>query len=163
MRSRIKYVLCILLVLLIVFPLNARAEKSAFYTNPDTGYSTYIIDDADLLTTEEESKLATDMKPITEYGNVMFLSTNYNNEGTARDYAKSYYEQYFGSKSGTIFLVDMDTRNIWIYSKGRIYRTVTNAYGNTITDNVYTYASKGDYYSCASKAFEQELKILEGG
>ncbi|MBQ7058943.1 MAG: TPM domain-containing protein, partial [Firmicutes bacterium] len=162
MRLRINCLLGILLAAVLVLPLSVKADD-AVYTNPDTGYKAYIIDEADLLTSSEEGKLVEDMKPVTAYGNVMFLSTNDNNRGSSKDYAKSFYRQYFGSASGTIFLIDMDNRNIWIHSDGRIYRTVTTAYGNTITDNVYTYASKGDYYTCAAEAFRQEVKILDGG
>jgi uncharacterized protein len=56
----------------------------------------------------------------------------------------------------------MEKRYLWIYSDGAIYKTVTNSYADTITDNVYSYASKEDYLTCASKAFEQVNTLLEG-
>lgn len=31
-----------------------------------------------------------------------------------------------------------------------------------VTDNVYRYASKKDYYTCAEKAFSQAFSLLEG-
>lgn len=39
---------------------------------------------------------------------------------------------------------------------------MTSSYADTITDNVYRYASSGDYYTCAYKVFEQELALLKG-
>ena len=56
----------------------------------------------------------------------------------------------------------MYNRNIWIYSDGSIYSTITTAYANVITDNVYTYASDKDYFTCANKAFIQEAALLHG-
>lgn len=77
-------------------------------------------------------------------------------------YADDFYHDSFGQTSGTLFLIDMDNREIYIFSDGAIYRTVTSSYANTITDNVYRYASREDYYSCASKAFEQIQALLAG-
>ena len=57
----------------------------------------------------------------------------------------------------------MGRRNIWIYSDGAIYRTINKAYANTITDNVYRYASRGEYYECAWNVFDQAETLLEGG
>ena len=37
-----------------------------------------------------------------------------------------------------------------------------NSYADSITDNVYTYASNRDYFSCAAKGFERELNLLKG-
>lgn len=132
------------------------------YTNPDTGYNVIIEDEADLLTDSEERSLAEDMKAITQWGSVAFLSIDYNSSTTER-YIQSYYNNTFGSSSATVFLIDMDNRNIYIYSNGKIYRTITKAYANTITDNVYTYATDGKYYECASKAFSQIYTLLDGG
>ena len=56
----------------------------------------------------------------------------------------------------------MDNRNIWIHSNGAINRTINKAYAETITDNVYTYASDADYYICAMKVYEQEYTLLQG-
>ena len=56
----------------------------------------------------------------------------------------------------------MDNREIYIFSDGAIYRTVTKSYAESITDNVYSYASKGNYYRCASEAFEQINTLLAG-
>ncbi len=133
------------------------------YVNPDNGYEVLIYDDADLLTDSEEARLAEDMEPITQYGGVAFVSIDVNTVGTTAAYAKDVYATFFGSSSGTVFLIDMDNRVIYIHSNGRIYKTVDTAYANTITDNVYEYASDGDYYKCASTAYKQIYQILQGG
>ena len=131
------------------------------YTNPDTGYSVYLSDDEDLLTDGEERLLVRDMTPITEYGNVGFVSGDSGSQ-TARWYAESRYQSVFGTDSGTMLVIDMDEREIRIHSDGKVYRTITNAKANTITDNIYRYATREEYYLCAEHAFEEILSVLKG-
>ena len=137
------------------------ASKSIFWTNQETGYRVLLEDDAGLLTEEEIRLLALEMQDITAYGNVAFKSISYNIH-SASSFARDYYHQQFSSESGTLFLIDMDNREIYIFSDGSVYRTITSAYASTITDNVYRYASSADYYSCASQAFEQIRILLSG-
>ena len=140
---------------------NADRNSGTVYTNSETGYSVIIEDDASLLSNDEKIQLAETMKDITPYGDVAFKSIDYNPYST-ETYIERYYNSIFGTGSGTVFLIDMDNRNIWIYSDGSIYSTITTAYANVITDNVYTYASDRDYFSCANKAFIQEAALLQG-
>lgn len=140
---------------------NADKNSGTVYTNSETGYSVIIEDDASLLSNDEKNQLAETMKDITPYGDVAFKSIDYNPYST-ETYIERYYNSIFGTGSGTVFLIDMDNRNIWIYSDGSIYSTITTAYANVITDNVYTYASDRDYFSCANKAFIQEAALLQG-
>lgn len=131
------------------------------YRNETTGYQVLIEDDADLLTGEEENRLAELMKEITEYGSVALKTIDYNSRST-QSYIKEYYSDTFGKGSGTVFLIDMDNRNIWIQSDGRIYRIITTSYADTITDNVYKYATNADYYGCCYEAFSEMLTLLRG-
>lgn len=129
--------------------------------NPDTGYRIILEDDAGLMSEAERSQLLAQMLDITAYGNAAFKSVS-SNYLSASYFAKNYYHELFGQQSGTLFLIDMDNREIYIFSDGAVYRTITGSYADTITDNVYRYASDGDYYLCASKAFEQIHTLLEG-
>ena len=54
------------------------------------------------------------------------------------------------------------TRNLTLYSSGDNYDTITRTDANVITDNVYRYASQGDYCGAAENAFRQCLSLLEG-
>lgn len=138
------------------------AKSTPRYTNEETGYELYIADWAQLISSSDKEALLEDMKPITEHGNVAFISIEDNNTYSTEKYAKNFCTEYFGYESGTVFIIDMDYRYIWIYSQGSIYNTITDDYADTITDNVYSYASSQDYYTCASKAFNQINSILEG-
>ncbi len=124
-------------------------------------YKVIINDQEDLLTDQEENMLRIRMDQMTRYGNAAFVSVRqYEDVGT---YAKRVYREYFGTDSGMLFLIDMGRRKIWIFSDGAVYRVVNKAYANTITDNVYRYASNEEYYTCADRVFEQALTLLEGG
>ncbi len=143
-------------------PLNDKGDPEIDKTNPETGYRVVIYDGAELLSQTEIKKLATEMMPITEYGNVAFVSTDDNNYGEIMSYSTAVYEGMFGSDSGTMIIIDMDVREISVYSDGAIHRVVTDSYGYDITDNIYRYASNQDYYGCASEGFAEIYKLLNG-
>lgn len=135
--------------------------ENVFYTNQDTEYRVLIEDGAELLTEEERLELALEMQGITAYGSAAFVTVE-NNDFSTEGFARDYYMDRFGTDSGTVFVIDMDNRNIWIHSDGAVYRVVTTAYANTVTDNVYRYASRGDYYECAKEAFGEIQALLDG-
>ncbi len=126
------------------------------------GYTILIEDEAELLSEKEEELLRTQMQDIAQYGYTAFVTISDNSTSTER-YIENYYERNFGSASGVVFLIDMDNRNIWLYCDGAVSKRIDNNYTEVITDNVYTYATMGDYYLCAEKTFEQILTLLDGG
>lgn len=130
----------------------------------DTPGKTVISDDADLLSPEEETALLSVMEPITSYGNIAFASVpEKGNPGTADAYAERFYQNTFGLTDGGVFLVDMDNRKIYIYCQDFFYEIITTNRSETITDNIYKYASRGEYYECAAEAFREMNTLLEGG
>ena len=156
-----RLVTALFLVLLLFQGMKISALAAPLYKNPDTGYVVILEDDAELMTAEEQAALAEQMKAITKWGNVGFKSISENPRSTA-GYIEDYYREQFGSSSGTILLIDMDNRNIWIKNNGAISKVITNAYSDTITDNSYRYASKSDYYGCAEEVFFEIETVLSG-
>lgn len=132
------------------------------YKNEKTGFVAEIDDLAHLLSDEEVDKLLQDMIPLTEYGNVVFLSVDSNYTST-KNFAEETYHSTFHTQSGSLFLIDMDNREIYIFSDGYNYKVINEQKALSITDNTYTYASRKDYYGCASKAFTQMYTVLDGG
>lgn len=157
------------LLLCFLLAINVKAEyagnapdaSSGSFQNTDTGYQIILEDDAGLLSKDERTQLSLEMQEITAYGNAAFKSVSSNYLSASR-FAENYYHELFGQQSGILFLIDMDNREIYIFSDGAVYRTITGSYADTITDNVYRYASEGDYFLCASKAFEQINSLLAG-
>lgn len=161
-KTFLKLTGAVLLFAGILFVYKEDCIAQTYYTNSETGYRVEIEDDAGLLTSEEIGQLVSTMEDITEYGNVAFKSVSIN-DSSAAAFAKSYYRSLFGQKSGTLFLIDMDNREIYIFSDGKVYRTISKSYALSITDNVYRYASAGQYCKCADEVFLQITTLLEGG
>lgn len=157
LRSALGILLCLLCAAVPALPCLAHTV----YTNDDTGYEVIIEDDANLLSREELEQLSRKMAEITPYGSAAFKTIDENPYSTER-FIQDYYSDTFGQGSGTVFLIDMDNRNIWIYSDGDVYEIITDSYADTITDNVYRYASDQEYYNCAFHAFEQIASLLQG-
>ena len=153
-----------LLALLLCGGLAAQALSPLYTEAAQTGsaYEVLIQDGEDLLTEEEEGKLQAELQELTVYGNAVFVSCS-QDYGTALDYARKFYFDSYGDESGSILLIDMNTREIAIYSAGWNNTVVRAEEGYVITDNVYRYASAGDYYGCAHTAFEQIGRLLRGG
>ena len=155
--SFISFVL-ILLFLIPCFSVTAAAAKE----ETEAGHRIVVDDQADLLTEEEEKALIEDMRPAAGYGEIGFLSVDQNSQSAAA-LAESYYLSTFGKVDGSLFLIDMDNRKIYIYSGGRNYNVITKGKADTITDNVYRFASKKEYYACASETYREIATLLEGG
>ena len=128
---------------------------------PSTKYRAFINDEADLLSDIEESKLLDKMKDLLSYGHIGIITINQNSSST-ENFARNYYHQNLGVESGTIFVIDMDNRNVYIFSDGENYKTITSGKAYIITDNIYQYATYEDYYKCASVALDQIQSLLEG-
>ena len=137
-------------------------------TNPDSNYETRIIDNADLLTDGEEKSLLEEMNELAYYGNVVFYSTEKNNKTPSARAEAAYSDIYGGNTvSGTLLLVDMQNRELYLYNAGSASKdmsyVITSSKSSSIMDNVYKYASKKDYYKCASETYRQELRVMGGG
>lgn len=137
------------------------------YYKPNTketeanGYTIVIEDDADLLSAEEEIKLKDKMKSLTKYGHIAFKSISDSGISTEQ-YARNYYYGNFRNESGTLFLIDMYNRKIYIFSDGSNYDIITTGKAEIITDNIYKYASRGEYYECTYNAYSQMETLLAG-
>ena len=130
--------------------------------NEETGYYTLLVDYADLFTTTQEEELMVLMEPCSKYGNVYFLTIDSHSYSSTYSLATASYEESFGYENGVIFIIDMQERMLWITGMDDTQYVITDNYCDTITDNIYTYASDGDYYTCGKIAFEQIYAVLEG-
>lgn len=134
------------------------------YTNSETSLSAKVMDEADILSDEDEKTLLVEMQKMTQWGNALFYTTTQNAGVSSQELAEITYKRVFGSGTdGSIFLIDMNQRRLEIYSDGAVYGTITTDYAQTITDNIYKTASGGNYFDCASEAFKQMTTLLAGG
>lgn len=155
MRKRL---LCLLVLLTMVICTGCGKKEK-----PTSPGDVIIHDYANLLSDDEESKLREQMEGLTEYGSVIFITLSQNTTSTA-NYAARMYDGLLGTKSGIMFVIDMDRRNreIYIETDGYIGSIITRGKARTITDNTYKLASSQYYYACAKKTFEQASDLLAG-
>lgn len=168
MRNIIKRILLLTLILtLIPVSITAQAaskkdkDNTEKYTNPDTGYDAYVIDDYNYLSSSERKKLLENMKPITEFCNVVYLTDENNVNGTesySQRLSYSTLETLFpNDESAVIYLVD-DWYD-YVASQGAARKIITSSKAYTITDNVYSFSAKEKFYEGATEAFA-EIEIL---
>lgn len=135
-----------------------------------------IYDEADILSDSQEKQLIDAMYPISDYSHVILTTISVNGYGYSetsnryeKEYASAVYDSFIkmnrlNNKDCIIFIIDMDTRWLYLYREGssEFKNTLSEGKCDSITDNVYSYASNSDYYNCSKKVFEQVLDIMEG-
>ncbi len=149
--------------LAVILPFRA-ACASSDETQQSGDWRVYIADGADLLTDIEEEELFGVMKPGTEYGNMVFVTITDAVGYNSSDYIEMLYQttDVLKGTDAVIYIIDMDNRLLWISGYGSLKKVITPDYGNLITDNIYTYASDGDYARCAKEGYRQIVAKLEG-
>ena len=136
--------------------------------NEETGNLAVIVDSAHLLSDEEEVQLEKYLDQVTAYCDALFLTIDEPHSSSTHEYAKSKLEQIGRSVGMTdghnsiIYVIDMNKRQLTIYAGDTAAKTITTAVSTAITDNTYTYATKGDYYAAARETFIQIFQVLEG-
>ena len=121
-----------------------------------------IDDKAERLTAAQEAQLRDKYSEITQYMNIAFVSRSFNSGSTA-EFARSYVHLNYPVNPAVIFFIDMENRNLYIYANRAGLRTISRADARAITDNVYKYASRGQYYECVDNTFSQILTLCQGG
>ena len=123
-----------------------------------------IEDIAGLLTDSERERLISHMIPVSEYGNVGFVTTD-DNPDTSRSLAESWLADNLGTDSSVMLLIDMDNRMLIIQTNNGTVNTIggilTKNIIDLILDDVYTYASDGDYFTCATKTFDKIASLMK--
>ena len=163
MRNRLIRMLALLLCAVCLLPGPACAEAWR-QVNSETGYSAVIEDPAGLLRSGEAAEVGAAMLPVTAYAHAAFLTCGTDGDSaTVLAKARRWGDSFFGaSEPYTVFMIDMSTRRLGIYSSQSVYSLLNTARANTITDNVYQYATYGDYAACAKEAFREIAMVMAG-
>ena len=161
MHKKRLFVLLMFFILLLISVTQVKATN----LNDENKYadtSIIIEDDANLLTKEEKYQLKQKMAVLSEYGYVMFKTTNIAGSGNSLKYIQDYYYSKLQNNSGVAFYIDMNNRQVCACATGGLDKIITGSKCDTIMDNVYVYARKGNYYECAKETFSQMDKLLKG-
>ena len=148
------------LLLIITLLISIFSIYTNVYAEDEKQYSLVIEDDANILKEEEKQQLEAEIKPLTNYGHIVFKTIN-ETEKETKTYTKDYYYEKFNNDSGTIFLIDMKNRYMYLFSAGDNYEKITDSYAQEIVDSVSNYATEGNYYLCASTTFKMVKEGLE--
>lgn len=136
-------------------------QAGAQYTNPETGYQVLVADEIGLLNDAEQAQLVKDMEPVTEYGHVIFWTTN-KSASDPVDQARVMRKNSYEYDSATVFAINMGSRKLTIQSYGKLYDSINDSKARSITDNVSYLATGKRYYLCAKEAFAQIYSTANG-
>ncbi len=126
-----------------------------------------IVDNADLLTTQEELLLETTTDVIRDdYDFDVVILTVTSTQGEAVEaFADDYYD-YNGygedsQRSGVLFLLSMEDRDWFISTRGRGIDLISDGEIDYIEQEIIPYLSQGDYATCFSEFLSTCKEILE--
>lgn len=119
---------------------------------PAVDASEKVYDFAELLSDSEEDTIYKEITKYIDTTNMDFVvvTISENNKNSAQSYADDFYDYNdFGigsSNNGVLFLVDMDTREIYISTTGQAIDYYSDYRINSCLDNIYLEFSNGNYY-----------------
>lgn len=95
------------------------------------------------------------------------VTINKNNKSSSEAYADDFYDYNdFGIVSdhtGVLFLIDMDTREMWISTTGKAISMYTDARIDNILDECYYYISDEKYYFTANAFISEANRYANKG
>ena len=130
MISMSKKLTALLLLLILLIPGFAGAEKLT-KTNEETGYIAVIDDGALLLDAAEYNDVMNTMMGITDYCNVGLYTYHGESRAYVGDKAEEWANKTFTGHC-TLFMIDMTTRQIMLWSSSDMRKTITQAKGNIL-------------------------------
>lgn len=110
-----------------------------------------LVDNADLLTTSEETALLEQLDEISEsqQADVVIVTTNTLDGKTPMEYADDFFDYngygYGVNRDGVLLLVSMEDRDWWISTSGYGITAFTDAGIDYIGDQFVGYLSDGEY------------------
>ena len=127
--------------------------KNDILNTPNVDETEKIYDFADLYTDSEELELYNKVTNYIEKTNVdlVILTIDQNNKGTAARYAEDFYIfNYFGmedkKRSGSLFIIDMDTRTMELITSGSSILYIDDTRYDILLDKSFPYLKDENYY-----------------
>ena len=127
-------------------------RKQDILNTPAVNAEEKIYDFAELFTEEEEKDLYNSIEKYIEKTSFDFalVTINENNKSSAMAYADDFYDyNSFGinsSNDGILFLIDMDTREIYMSTTGKAIEAYSDKEIDQLLDKVYIYMTDKEYY-----------------
>lgn len=137
------------------------SNKNVILNTPKVDETEKVYDFADLFTDYEEKELYSDITEFISDSNLdmAIVTIDSNNKHSAENYAYDFYDyNYFGvgdTHDGVLFLIDMDTREMYIATTGEAILLYSDARIDKILDATYEEIANKRYYECADKFIEK--------
>ncbi|MDE6470933.1 MAG: TPM domain-containing protein [Eubacterium sp.] len=171
MKKRTQFISFILSILLIIstilVPTAVYADEWRDYrsstTIPGERISQRVIDEADILTNEEEEKLNQKLDEInTEYSYDVVIATTDSLEGySAEEFADDCYDYNGFGEDGILFLVSMEGRDWAISTSGEAINVFTDYRQDMLFNLIKTDLGNGNWYAAFDKfATQCNLQIV---
>ncbi len=125
-----------------------------------------IVDDqAELLTDEEASSLRSRAWKLAneEDLNVMLVTTDDAGGRSSQKYADWYYLDHCTGEDGVVLLIDMDNREIYLSTSGKMLYYITDRRVDDCLDRAYRYVSSGDYAGGFQTMLERTAYYIQSG
>lgn len=128
-----------------------------------------VYDFADLFIDSEEVEIYNKIKNYIDLTNydLAVVSINENNKADEVKYADDFYDyNYFGfddSFSGTLILIDMDNREIYLSTTGYAIKMYSDTRIDRIIDNGYDYLVDGKYAKCILSMIDKMSDYYHSG
>ncbi|MEH7226722.1 TPM domain-containing protein [Bacillus sp. JJ1566] len=148
-----KKVLMIPFFLLILFTF-----ATATFANTE-----YIFDQANLFSESEILELQEQANSLSEQFqmDIRIVTTNDSHGKSAREYASDFYDShgfgYGGTEDGVLYLIDMDNREVYIFTRDRIVDYFPDFTVEEILDHVYPYLTE-EAFADSAKAFLSDVE-----
>lgn len=137
--------------------------------NVGNAQDTRVFDNASLFSTSEAEQLESSVSALREKMNmdVAIVTTDDAEGKTPREFADDYYDEMGlgmgNGESGVLFLIDMDNREIYIATAGKMITYLTDDRIESILDMAYEGVSAGDYYDSAASFLSGVEQYFDDG
>ncbi|MBR6571196.1 MAG: TPM domain-containing protein [Clostridia bacterium] len=158
-------------ILLIALLLSACTAEAAISQKPESTMPPGILtqnlrieDEEDLFTQQEEEGLMEYIRPIATHGCVMIWTTSQQGDLDAKalDYFKTHSKD-FNTEDGLLLMFDMEKRQLYLLSRGKMEAYVNRSDAYAITADVSHLATRAEYAACAMEALERVTVLMEEG
>lgn len=128
-------------------------------------YDRYVVDQADLLTDQEEAEIGSYIEEMSEtWKQDYVVVTTDDAEGKdSEEYADDYYDYHGYQENGVLYLIDMDNRNVWISTSGAMIQFLTDSRIESVIDAGYGELKAGNYGQTFLFMLERTAMYMEKG
>lgn len=129
----------------------------------------FVFDQANLFSDVEKVELQDEANRLSEQFqmDIRIVTTNDSEGKSARQYASDFYDQngfgYGETEDGILYLIDMDNREVYIFTRDRIVDYFPDTTIEEVLDHVYPYLTE-EAFGESAKAFLVDLEqVMSSG